>query len=284
MIKCALVQCDPQLGDKQGNLAETLSHVESCAAAGARLVVFPECNLSGYCFTSRQEGLSAAETIPGPSTEALTAKCRQAGTYVAAGLLEKDGDKLYNSAVLISDEGELLCTYRKTHLPHLGVDRFVDPGPGPLLIKATALGRIGLLICYDLYFPEPARVLMLGGAEMLVVITNWPNGREAYPDFVIQTRARDNHLYVLAANRVGIERGTGFFGRSQVCDPDGKVLAEAAAGEPEVIYAELEPRSAGELELVLKPGEFELDLLGDRRPDLYGPLVEPLGGKGAKSR
>lgn len=277
MIKCAAVQTVPVFADRRANLTESLRLMEEGATKGARLVVFPELNLTGYCFDSRAEAEPFAEEVPGPSTDVLAAKARETNTYVVAGLLEREDDRIYNTAILIGPEGIVLHSYRKTHLPCLGVDRFVDPGEGPLEVVDTPIGRIGMLICYDNFFPEPARTLMLKGMDLLLLPTNWPVGREANPDYVVQCRARENHVYVVAANRGGVERGTGFFGRSQICDVEGNVLAEAAPDVADVIYADIEPRSSRERHLVLKSNEFELNLMKDRRPDLYGVLTEPHG-------
>ena len=275
MITCSAVQTIPVFADRRANLVESLRLIDECAARGARLVVLPECGLTGYCFDSRKEAEAQAEEVPGPSTEALAAKARETDVYVVAGLLEREEKNLYNTAVLIGPQGVVLHVYRKTHLPRLGVDRFVDPGPGPLDIVETAIGRIGILICYDNFFPEPARALMLEGMDLLLLPTNWPAGREANPDYVVRARARENHLYIIAANRGGEERGARFFGRSQICGPEGEILAEAAADVPDVIYADIDPSASRERNLVLKPGEFELRLLEDRRPELYGAVSDP---------
>ncbi|MFQ5912812.1 MAG: carbon-nitrogen hydrolase family protein [Nitrospinota bacterium] len=277
MITCAAVQTNPVLADRRANLTMSLHLIEECASNGARLIVFPECSLTGYCFDGRGEAESVAEEIPGPSTEVLAAKARETNTYIVAGLLEREDDRLYNAAVLIGPEGAVRHSYRKTHLPGLGVDRFADPGEGPLEVVETDIGRVGILICYDLFFPEPARALMLKGMDLLLLPTNWPVGREANPDFVVKCRARENHVYVAATNRAGEERGTRFFGRSQICDPEGRVLGEAAPDAPDVLYAEIDPRSSREHHVVLRPGEFEPDLMKDRRPELYGALTEELG-------
>jgi predicted amidohydrolase len=277
MIKCAAVQTVPVFADRRANLTESLRLMEECASKGARLIVFPELSLTGYCFDSRAEAEPFAEEVPGPSTDVLAAKARETNTYVVAGLLEREDERIYNTAVLIGPEGIVLHSYRKTHLPCLGVDRFVDPGEGPLEVVETAIGRIGILICYDNFFPEPARVLLLKGMDLLLLPTNWPTGREANPDYVVRGRARENHVYVIAANRGGVERGAGFFGRSQICDVEGNILAEAAPDVADVIYADIEPRSAREHHVVVKPGEFELSLLKDRRTDLYGIIADPQG-------
>jgi predicted amidohydrolase len=190
------------------------------------------------------------------------------------GLLER-GDTpsiVYNSAVLVGPEGLIGC-YRKAHLPLLGVDRFTTPGDTGFEVWETAIGRIGIAICYDLRFPEAIRALALSGADLVALPTNWPDGSQNAPQFVTRTRALENRLFLLACNRCGEESGFWFFGRSQIADPQGNVLAEAAA-EESTCYAEIEPSDARQKRIVLRPGEFELDTVGDRRPDLYGPLTD----------
>jgi predicted amidohydrolase len=272
-VKVAVAQMDPKLGQNAANLARILALFREAAGQGARLVVFPECAISGYGFATLTAGYAAAETIPGPATDALTAICRETGAYTVVGLLERDGsENLYNSAALIGPEG-VVGVYRKAHLPLLGVDRFTTPGDSAFCVWDTAIGRIGMIICYDLRFPEAARVLALTGADIIALPTNWPDGSQNAPQFVTRTRALENRVFLLACNRCGEESGFRFFGHSQVTDPGGNVLAEASDGE-EICYAEIEPEQARQKRIVLRPGAFELDTVGDRRLDLYASLVK----------
>jgi len=263
---------DPKLGQSAANLRTIQAMGEEAFAHGARLVVFPECALSGYGFASLEEARPVAEPIPGPATLALQALCARYQSYLVAGLLERAGDAVYNSAVLLGPEG-LIGTYRKIHLPWLGVDRFVTPGDQGFKVWETAIGRIGIAICYDLRFPESLRVLALQGADIIALPTNWPDTSQLMPEFVTRTRALENRVYLLACNRVGEESGFWFFGRSQIVGTSGKVLIEA--GElPEIAYASIDPLRARQKRLILRPGEFEMDTVGDRRPEWYGPIVE----------
>src|SRR3989442_2543232 len=126
-MRVAVAQTEPKLGEKKRNLEVCLGRLEEAAAAGAQLLVLPECAIPGYMFDSGDEAMPYAEEIPGPTTEALAEACRRLDVYAVCGLLERDGDVLYNSAVLVGSEG-LIGSYRKTHLPFLGVDRFTAPG------------------------------------------------------------------------------------------------------------------------------------------------------------
>ncbi|HOU11797.1 MAG TPA: carbon-nitrogen hydrolase family protein [Anaerolineae bacterium] len=272
-VKVAVAQMDPKLGQNESNLARILALLREAAAAGARLVVFPECAVSGYGFATLEAGYAAAETIPGPATDALAAACRETGAYAVVGLLERDGiENVYNSAALVGPEG-VVGVYRKAHLPLLGVDRFTTPGDSGFRVCETAIGRVGIIICYDLRFPEAARVLALVGADIIALPTNWPDGSQNAPYLVTRTRALENRVFLLACNRCGEESGFWFFGHSQITDPGGNVLVEADAGE-EICYAEIEPAQARQKRIVLRPDAFELDTVGDRRPDLYGALAK----------
>jgi 5-aminopentanamidase len=277
-VKVTGVQMMVQRGRIRENRDHLLSLLERATAEGAKLVVFPECALSGYVFDSREEGFAASEAVPGRSTEAIAASCRETGAYVVFGMLEAAGDDLYNSAVLCGPDG-ILGLYRKTHLPFLGVDRFATPGPGPYRVVDTPAGRIGLLICYDLRFPEASRCLTILGADVLIVPTNWPQGADASPDFTAPARAVENRVFVVAVNRAGEERGFSFIGKSQIVDPAGKRLALAQTTGETMITAEFEPAAARPKRLVITPDVFEIDTVGDRRPELYGSLLEVRPGK-----
>lgn len=270
-ITVAVAQMDPQLGQVKDNLTTLTGMAETAFREGARLVVFPECALSGYGFASLEEARRVAEPVPGPSTGALGALCAAHQGYLVYGLLERDGDAVYNTAVLLGPAG-LIGRYRKLHLPLLGVDRFITPGNEGFKVWETPLGRIGLAICYDLRFPESLRVLALQGADIIALPTNWPDGSQLMPDFVTRTRALENRVYLLACNRVGEESGFWFFGRSQIVGTSGKVLAEAGVA-PGIVYATIEPQRARQKRLILRAGEFEMDTFGDRRPEWYTPLV-----------
>jgi predicted amidohydrolase len=274
IVTVAVAQMDPKLGRNAENRARVVALFREALAAGARLVVFPECATSGYGFGELAAARAAAEPIPGPTTAALAPICAEAGAYAVVGLLERgeaSRGPVHNSAALVGPEG-LVGVYRKAHLPLLGVDRLVSPGDTGFQVWDTALGRVGVAICYDLRFPEALRALALAGAEIVALPTNWPDGSQNAPQFVTRTRALENRVFLLACNRCGTERGFWFFGRSQITDPRGEVLAEAGA-EPEIRYAEIDPAQAREKRIVLRPGAFELDTFGDRRPDLYGRIV-----------
>ena len=274
VVKIAAVQTDPKITANSENLDKILQKTKTAALNGANLIVFPECALTGYVFASREEAIPYMETVPGPSTDKLLASCHKLGVYVVVGLLEIEGDKCFNAAVLLGPEG-LIGKYRKTHLPFLGIDRFVDPGNEPFRVYDTPIGRLGIFICYDCSFPESARVMTLLGADILVLPTNWPEGRGKVAQYVIVTRAYENKVHLVAVDRVGSERGAKFIGRSKIINALGDTLAEASAGEEQIIYGEVSLAEARDKRIIFKPGEFELDFIGDRRPELYGKITEP---------
>jgi len=270
-MQVAVAQIDPQLGEKERNLAACLARMEEAAAAGAQLLVLPECAIPGYMFGSGDEALPFAEEIPGPSTAVLERECARLGLHVVCGMLERDGDALRNAAVLVGPDG-LVGTYRKTHLPFLGVDRFVVPGDA-LPVFDTPLGRIGIEICYDLRFPEVTRTLALQGADMVAHPTNFPMAAKIQTELITVARAAENRVYLLTANRCGKERWAEFCGRSQIVDPYGVRLSETDEYTETLLLGEVDVEKARDKDYVV-PGEYELYLFGHRRPDLYGALVE----------
>jgi 5-aminopentanamidase len=272
-VKIAGVQMDPKIARKKENLEKILNETGIAAGCGSNLIVFPECALSGYMYSEYAEAVPFAETVPGPATEAIATLCHELKVYVVAGLLEKDGHKCYNTAALVGPEG-LIGRYRKNHLPYLGIDRYLEPGNEPFKVYQTAIGNIGLFICYDCTFPESARVMALLGADILVLPTNWPQGRLKVPQHVIITRAFENKVHLVAVDRVGIERGAKFLGLSKIVNAWGDTVAEAGQENEEIIYGEVSLAEARDKHIIIKPGEFETDFMRDRKPALYGKIVE----------
>ena len=266
------VQMNPILMDKEGNLSLIIQQLQLAASEQARLVIFPECALTGYCFESLEEALPYAETIPGPSTNHLIEVCQKLNVHLVLGMLEKDDEQCYNAAVLLGPQG-LIGKYRKIHLPFLGVDRFVNPGNLGFQVHETPLGRIGLNICYDGRFPESARALALRGADIVLLPTNWPKGAEEFAEFLVNARGIENHLFSIAVNRVVKERGFQFIGRSRVANPEGKTLATASGNQEEIIYAEIDPLESRNKQIVRIPGKLEINCIKDRRPQYYDNLT-----------
>lgn len=270
-MRIAAVQMDVKILEKERNLRTILAHLETAARAGAKIVIFPECALSGYCFRSREEALPASETVPGPASTELAEAVQRLDCTVVVGMLEREGDQVYNAALVVSPEG-ILGTHRKIHLLCLGIDRYDLPGDKPFPVFGSRHGKLGVNICFDCSFPESGRVLKLKGAQLLAIPTNWPAGSDAW-DHTVKVRATENHMVVAAADRVGEERGFRFIGHSQIVNFDGTVLAEAGETEETIIYGEVDLARADDNRVVRIPGEYEFDRMAARRPEMYGVIT-----------
>lgn len=273
-MKIAGVQMDVALGRVDANLENMIAKLRETAAAGATFTVFPECAATGYCFESLDEAREFAQPIPGPVTDAMSRACADTGGYAVFGMLEADGPRIFNAAVLVGPEG-VVATYRKVHLPYLGVDMFTTYGDRPFAVHDAAGLKVGMNICYDSSFPEAARSLALLGADLIVLPTNWPPGAECVAGSVINARAMENGVYYIAVNRVGTERGFSFIGGSRICDPNGRTLATSTGVDEEILYAEIDPEKSRRKHVIRVAGKHEIDRFADRRPDMYTVLTQP---------
>jgi predicted amidohydrolase len=273
-LRVAACQIDPQLGEVEANLERIGRAVAEAAAAGAVLAVLPEAAVTGYAFGSLEEARPVARRAGAVAHDVLVGLAEVPRMTVICGTLEAQGDEVFNAALVATPEGERY-TYRKMHLPYLGVDRFTTPGPdAPTVIDVGGL-RIGVLICYDLRFPEAARMCALDGADLIALPTNWPVGVDFHPGIFAPSRAAENHCYLLACDRVGTERGTTFIGRSLLVDYDGHQLAVASDTEEELLLGDIDPEAARHTHVRRRPGEHEWDTMADRRPGLYRRLLDP---------
>jgi predicted amidohydrolase len=272
VVKIAVVQMSAEPGNIRTNLEQVLRYLHQAAVQGARLVVFPECVLTGYDLTPAETKtvcVSASDETIGQMLEL----CDKLEVTLQVGALERaDDGQRYNSSFLLGPGG-MSSIYRKTHLPVLGLDRFVSPGDHAPARIDTPHGKLGSLICFDLRFPEPSRQLALQGAQVLLVSTAWPRAASLYPEFLARARAAENRVFLAAANRCGRERSADFLGRSLIIDPDGKILQEAASDGPAILFADIDPALADRKHLIFNSGTYELDLFGSRRPELYHDLV-----------
>jgi predicted amidohydrolase len=277
--RVAVAQMAPELGARARNVDRLIERLGEAAAGGADLVVFPECALSGYLVTDIDELERAAEPIPGRATLRISEACTRFQVHAVLGIVEQGANAIYNSAVLLGPSG-LIGRYRKAHLPGLGLDRLVAHGDTPFGVYATPIGRIGIAICYDLRFPEAARLLALQGADLIAIPTAWPVVDQiappsSIPDVITRARACENRVFLAVADRVGKERGRAFLGRSQLVDVHGAVVAEAGLEREEILYADFDLALARQKDFEYAPGEFETHWFGDRRTDLYAPLSDP---------
>jgi len=273
-IRVAACQIDPQLGEVDRNLEHIERVVAEAATAGAKLVVLPEAAVTGYVFENLDEALTVAQRAVAVAEQRLADAAMKAGVALIVGTLEAEAREVFNTALIFSGDGRRF-RYRKMHLPYLGVDRFATPGPDAPEVYDLAGMRVGVLICYDLRFPEAARICALEGADLVALPTNWPVGVEFHPGIFAPARAAENHIYLLACDRVGEERGTTFIGRSILLDCNGKELAVASDTEEATLFGDVDPDLARQTHHRRIPGEHEWDTINDRRPGLYGRLLKP---------
>ncbi len=267
-MRVAAAQIDITIAQTEQNLKKILSRMNEAAQSKADLVIFPECSLQGYCYQNRQEAWAVAEDISGPACARLAEEAKKLGVTAIIGFIERSGESMFNSALVVGPRG-VLGVHRKIHLLHLGVDRFNTLGDIPFPLFQAGDCKFGVNICFDCSFPESGRALKLKGAQLLAIPTNWPSTSDSW-EHTPKVRATENHIFVVAADRVGEERGFIFAGHSQIIDCEGHTLAEAGATEESILYADIEPALADENRVVKVPGEYEFDRIASRRPEMYG--------------
>ena len=267
----ACVQSDVTFANVSANLDRTLRLIERAGEKGADLVVMPECMLSGYAFDSREQALPNALSLDDQAFNTIAQAAAKYQLMVTLGFLEIDGNKLYNAAALVGPDGPL-GNYRKVHLPHLGIDRFVDRGDIPYRPIKTGDVNIGLAICYDSSFPEPMRILALEGADIVALGTNWPIAAIHTANIVPPARSMENHYFFVAANRVGEENGFAFCGRSSICGPDGVILAKSEDESETMLLAEVNVADARNKRIERTKGAHIIDRFADRVPEFYRGL------------
>jgi omega-amidase len=255
-IKAAAVQFTIALGDIEANLSHAVTTLRRLAQEGVEMAVLPEMWSCGFAYRELNQ---LAKRTPELVAQ-LTELSRELSMVIVGSLPEAHGDKVYNTAYVL-DRGRLAGSYRKMHLFSLmGEDRSLDSGDS-ILVAETSVGKIGVMICYDLRFPELARRLTLEGADIIVVPGEWPKPREEHWRTLLRARAIENQLFVIAANCCGIVGKLDFFGQSLIIGPKGEILAEGG-------YQNCEPAA------LLEPAEMaswreSITCLKDRRPDCY---------------
>lgn len=268
MTRVVCCQLEPRFGALEENCAAAVAAVREAVAAGADVVVLPELVTCGYVFASAEEVAALAIGLDHP---VFTRWAEAAGgAVVVAGFAERAEDgRLHNSAALVDASG-VRAVYRKAHRWDREQLLFAA-GDAPPPVVETAHGRIGVVICYDLGFPEWPRTAALAGADLLAVPTNWPRGPrpEGQPPLetaVAMAAARANIMAVACCDRTGTERGQEFSGGSVIVGADGWVVATAGDGD----------RASADLDLTASRDKRYTELahlLGDRRPELYGALT-----------
>ncbi|MDD2057863.1 nitrilase family protein [Pseudomonas sp. GD03860] len=277
--RVAVIQFDPQVGQQHcdDNLCRGLKLAEQAVRQGANLIVLPELANTGYTFQTRAEAYQHAETLAdGPSLNSWSAFAREHQVYLVAGFAERDGLKLYDSAVLFGPEG-LLGHYRKAHLWNQEKLWFT-PGNLGFPVFETPIGRIGLMICWDVWFPEVPRLLALQGADIICSLNNWvwtppplfDASGKCMASYLTMTAAHVNNVPIAAANRIGSERGGRFLGCSLIAGTNGWPIGEVAGAENEcIIVADLDLSAARSAPIWNSLN----DLPRDRRVDVYGSML-----------
>jgi predicted amidohydrolase len=274
-LRVACVQMEPVIGDKSGNLAKSERMIREAAAAGAKLIVLPELANSGYMFKTRDEAFALSEPVPGGETTDLWGRlAKMLGVTIVAGICERDGNALFNSAVTIGPAGHI-GTYRKVHLWNQEA-LFFEPGNLGFPVFTTDVGRIASFICYDCWFAEVFRCCSLQGADILCVPTNWVpvpgqrTDREAMANLLVMAAAHTNSVFIAAADRVGTERGQPFIGQSLITDYTGwPIGGPASYDREEIIYADVNLADARKRRTW---NEFN-HILRDRRPEVYETVL-----------
>lgn len=266
-FKIALAQISSKPGDKTGNLLKIERAAKKAKRQGAELLVLPEMSLTGYVV--RDQIFELAEEVPGPSTKLVGKISEETGVHIIFGMPELSAHTqatFHNTAVLVSPKG-YVGKYRKMYLPTHSVfeeKRYFRPGYEPAVFN-TSLGRIGLIICYDIYFPEVVRLARLEGAQLIVCISASPAVRRVFFEILTSARAIENTTYLAFVNLAGIEDGLQFWGGSRIVGPNGRVLVQAKYDEEDFVTCEIDYSD-------IKPVEAFIPTLKDLRPELFDKL------------
>jgi predicted amidohydrolase len=262
LMQIGFVQFAPSLGD----LSSTIAAIERLSEQFPphSLLVLPELCNSGYNFVSSAQAWETSESVDESAfVRFLSNLCRQRNLHIVSGLNEREGERLFNSAVLVGPQG-LIGKYRKLHL-FLNEKDFFIPGDLGLPVFDVPGARIGMLVCFDWTFPEVWRSLALDGADIICHPSNLVLPGRAQKAVPVQ--AMMNRVFVVTANRIGVERELTFTGSSLICNPSGDILAAAPAVDESVMLVDVDVRQARDKRVTAKN-----DLFGDRRPDQYRRL------------
>ncbi|MFL6965058.1 nitrilase family protein [Pseudomonas alvandae] len=278
-VRVAVVQFDPQVGinNRETNLLRSLALAQEAVEGGANLVVLPELSNAGYFFSSRQDAFEHAESVPdGRSVQAWIDFARQQQVFLVAGLAEREGMRLFNTGVLVGPDG-FIGKYRKAHLWNLEKLWFT-PGDIGFPVFETSIGRIGLLICWDIWFPEVPRILSQQGADIICSLNNWvwtppplfDDAGKCMASYLTMTAAHINNVFIAAASRIGEERGARYLGCSLIAGTNGwPIGAVASADQQEILFADIDLTSSRSAAIWNNLN----DLHRDRRADLYDQML-----------
>ena len=266
-IKIALAQISSKRENKKENLQKIEEFTIKAKEQEADLVIFPELSLTGYVL--RDQIYELTEVIPGPSTKRIEDLAKKTGMHIIFGmpeLSEKTEATIFNTAVFVGPTG-FIGKFRKMYLPTHSVfeeKRYFRPGYQTAAFN-TAIGNIGLLICYDIFFPEVCRLTRLKGAELIVCISASPAVRRGYFEILTAARALENTAFLAYVNLVGVEDGLQFWGGSRVVSPTGDPLAKAKYDEEDIVICEVDYSD-------IRAAETFIPTLRDLRPELFDEL------------
>jgi N-carbamoylputrescine amidase len=278
-VNVAVVQMDPQVGleNKEENVRKTLELIDQASANGANLIVLPELCNTGYSFENREDAYAHAEVVPnGPTVDKWVAKAKEKNAYIVAGITEVEGNLLFDTAVLVGPEG-YIGKYRKTHLWNTE-KLFFTPGDTGYPVFETRIGRIGMLICWDIWFPEVARILSMQGADIICSCNNWvftppplfDESGKCMASYLTMVAAHTNNVFIAAADRVGVEKEAKFLGCSLISGTNGWPITGPAAPEGEtILHAQINLSNARTAPIWNSLN----DLVRDRRTDLYDEML-----------
>ncbi|MCL4255759.1 MAG: carbon-nitrogen hydrolase family protein [Anaerolineae bacterium] len=272
-ISIAVVQMSPKLNESSENLLKMSEMIGKIASQEkVDLIVFPELITSGNELGLRFTEL--AQRVPGPTVNLIAQRANDYGVYVAFGMVTKERVEsvLYNSAILIGPDGELVDVYNKVHLR--GEERMAFREGIRLSVNDTEVGTIGMLLGYDLAFPEITRSLVLDGADMILVMANWEvNYMDEWKTY-LRSRAYENSVYMVGANRVGEDITLNFGGESMVVGPRGQIFASMADETDPETGAPKEGYVVAKIDLdQVRKNREEFQFIQNRQPAIYRPLV-----------
>ncbi|MFL6588801.1 MAG: nitrilase-related carbon-nitrogen hydrolase [Chthoniobacterales bacterium] len=262
-MKIAAAQIACTLGDVDANLAKMRDFCERAKQESVELIVFPEASDTGYSMPVIRQ---SAKAWTEGAVPALQAMAKEISITIVAGVSERAGETVYNSQVFINPRGEIVASYRKTHLFVLAPnDESTCYTPGGKFVSVAAGGlNFGLSICYDLRFPEVSRALTLKhGANVLLVSSAWPLPRVQHLRALAIARAIENQSYLVLANRTGVDAGVTCCGTSAIVDPSGAILAAASGDREELLTADISPATIAAV-------REKMPVFAHRRADLYG--------------
>jgi len=271
MLKIAGIQinCSPE---REKNIERARLLVSLAAEKGARIVCFQQLfNTHWFPMDINSENFRLAEEVPGPSVEALQEEARKAEAVIVLPMFERDGDRYFNSAVVLDADGELLGTYRKVHVPQIPLweeRAYFSPGDKGFPVFSTRYGTLGVQICWDNFFPEGARILALKGAQVIFAPTAAAFNSQAKWERAICANAAASGLYIFRVNRVGRELKQKFYGKSFCASPEGELVDQPSGAQEGVVIVDVDLQ---EIERTRRVWNF----LGDRRPETYGELLKP---------